>query len=94
MGVDDGPVTQLHSGDKVTFHIWSSGQDASIQPFVQDDAFKPYKVGSVQLPSRGWFTLPWTIPSVSSVNAIGLQLTNPGTSRITIAIDALTWPGS
>ena len=49
----------------------------------------------VQLPSHpGWFTLTWVVPSVSQVNAIGLQVVHHGRGPLTLAIDALTWPGS
>ena len=95
VGVDDAPVAHLRSGEKVTFRVYSNGENGTLQPFVQDDGYDEHWAGRVQLPSkRGWFTLTWTVPSVSSVHAIGLQLTNPGKSRLTIAIDALTWPGS
>jgi len=94
VGVHDGAVAHLRPGDKVSFHIWSSGRNGSVQPFVQDDSYNAHKAGSTPLPARGWFTLNWTVPDVSSVHAIGLQLTNAGSAKLTIAIDALSWPGS
>jgi hypothetical protein len=96
LGVDNGTVAHLRSGDTVTFHVYSNGQNASVEPFVQESSADSEDVAeSVQLPSqRGWFNLNWVVPSVSSVYAIGMQVTNHGSGQITLAIDALTWPGS
>jgi hypothetical protein len=42
--------------------------------------------------AAGWFTLAWTIPPASSVLAIGLQVTNPGSGSLTLAVGGLSWP--
>jgi hypothetical protein len=93
--VDDGSLAQLRPGDEVTFRVWSSGKNGLVQPWVQDDSYNEQMAGSATpLPARGWFTLTWTVPDVSAIHAIGLQLTNSGSGQLTIAIDALHWPGS
>ena len=93
VGVDDGTLPQ--PGQQVVFHVWSSGQAGDVQAFVQDDGFNAHLAGAVYpLPSKsGWFTVSWTVPSVS-VHAIGLQVVNPGGGQLTLAIDALSWPGA
>jgi hypothetical protein len=96
VGVDNGSVADLRPGDEVTFHIHSDGQNGSLDPFVQDSDYNEHFVAkSVALPSRpGWLTLTWVVPSTPSVHAIGLQVADPGSSQITLAIDALSWAGS
>jgi len=95
VGVDNGTVAHLRPGDKVTFHIYSYGQNASVEPFVQESDYSEDVAEGVPVPSqRGWFTLTWVVPSVPSVHAIGMQVTNHGSGPLTLAIDAMTWPGS
>jgi len=95
VGVDNGSVAHLRPGDKVTFHIYSYGQNASVEPFVQESDYSEDVAEGVPVPSqRGWFTLTWVVPSVPSVHAIGMQVTNHGSGPLTLAIDAMTWPGS
>lgn len=96
LGVDNGSVAHLRPGDKVTFHIYSYGQDASVEPFVQKSADSPEDVvESIQLPSRrGWSTVSWVVPPIPGIYAIGTQVTSHGSGRLTLAIDALSWPGS
>jgi len=93
VGVVD--LTMPQPGDTVVFRVWSSGGPGDVRPFVQDKDFAEHMVGPVRaLPSgTGWFTVTWTVPDVS-VHAIGLQLTNPGSGQLEVAIDALTWPGA
>jgi hypothetical protein len=90
-------VAQLKPGDTVTYHVWSSGQSGSVQPFIYDDSHNALfaQSASTSLPSSvGWFTLTWTIPATSSVLAIGLQVTNPVSGSLRLAIAALSWPQS
>lgn len=96
LGVENGSVAHLRPGDKVTFHIYSYGQDASVEPFVQQSADSPEDVvESIQLPPRrGWSTVTWAVPAVRGIYAIGTQVTSHGSGRLTLAIDALSWPGS
>jgi hypothetical protein len=90
-------VAQLTTGDTVTYHVWSSGQPGSLRPFIQTDTFVIDFAGSRDTPlpsSPGWFTLTWPVPPASSVKGIGLQVINPGTDSLTLAIGALWWPQS
>ncbi|HUZ23532.1 MAG TPA: hypothetical protein VMV07_07190 [Streptosporangiaceae bacterium] len=88
-------VQGLRPGDEVIYHVWSSGQAGGLRPFVQDGDFNVHfgQSADTPLPSKaGWITLKWMVPSVSSVHAIGMQVTNPGSGNLTLAIDALSWP--
>jgi hypothetical protein len=90
-------VAQLQPGDTVTYHVWSSGQPGSVRPFIQNDSFQEDFAGSADTPlpsSEGWFTLTWTVPATSSVKGIGMQVINPGSGSLTLAIGALSWPRS
>jgi hypothetical protein len=90
-------VAQLKPGDTVTYHVWSSGQSGSVQPFIYDDnhvARFGQPTNTLLSSSPGWSTLTWTIPATSSVLAIGLQVTNPGSGSLRLAIAALWWPRS
>lgn len=95
VGVENG-LADLRPGDKVTFHIYSDGQNGgSVLPFAERWNQPEDLADKVQLPShRGWFTVTWVVPSVSEVDAIGIQVVHHGSGQLTLAIDALTWPGS
>jgi hypothetical protein len=88
-------IQGLRTGDQVVYHIWSSGQAGGVRPFVEDGDFDVAfgQPGDTPLPSKaGWFTLRWKIPSVSGLQTIGMQVTNPGSGTLTLAVDALSWP--
>jgi hypothetical protein len=90
-------IQRLQPGDQVIYHLWSSGQGGGVRPFVQDGGYGIHFSQSADVPlpsSAGWFTLRWTVPSVSGLRAVGMQVTNPGSGKLTLAIDALSWPGS
>lgn len=95
VGVENG-LADLRPGDKITFHIYSDGQNGgSVLPFAERWNQPEDLADKVQLPSHpGWFTLTWVVPPVSEVDAIGLQVVHHGSGQLTLAIDALTWPGS
>jgi hypothetical protein len=95
VGVETG-LADLRPGDKVTFHIYSGGQHGgSVLPFAERWNQPEELADQVQLPSHpGWFTLTWLVPSVSEVDAIGIQVVHHGSGQLTLALDALTWPGS
>jgi hypothetical protein len=95
VGVENG-LADLHPGDQVTFHIYSDGQHGgSVLPFAERWNKPEVLADNVQLPSHpGWLTVTWVVPSVPEVNAIGLQVVHHGSGPLTLAIDALTWPGS
>lgn len=95
VGVESG-LAGLRPGDKVTFHIYSDGQKGgSVLPFAERWNHPEDLADNVRLPSRpGWFTLTWVVPSVPEVDVIGIQVVHHGSGPLTLAIDALTWPGS
>ena len=95
VGVERG-LADLRPGDKVTFHIYADGQrGGSVLPFAERWNQPEDLADQVQLPSHpGWLTLTWVVPSVSGVDAIGIQVVHHGSGPLTLAIDALTWPGS
>jgi hypothetical protein len=87
----------LKPGDEVIYHVWSSGQPGGVRPFAQDGDYDIYfgQPADTPLPARaGWFTLTWTVPSLSGLRAIGMQVTNPGSGSFRLAVDAMSWPGS
>lgn len=86
-------VTQLRTGDIVTFHVWSSGQPGSVRPFVASDSNVLAFAMAASLPSTpGWFTLTWKVPPTSSVEGIGIEVVNPGNGSLTLALGDLSWP--
>lgn len=86
-------VTQLKTGDTVTFHVWSSGQPGTVRPFVASDSNVLAFAMAASLPSApGWFTLTWKVPPTSSVEGIGLEVVNPGNGSLTLALGDLAWP--
>jgi hypothetical protein len=95
VGVESG-LADLRPGDKVTFHIYSDGQQGgSVLPFAERWNHPEDLADNVPLPSHpGWITVTWVVPTVSQVDAIGIQVVHHGTGPLTLAIDALTWPGS
>jgi hypothetical protein len=96
VGVENSSVSRLRPGDTVTYHIWSDGQSGGRVGVFAETNNQPEDVAEVvPLPtSRGWFTLTWTVPSVSRVDAIGIQVAHQGSGKLTLAIDALSWTGS
>jgi hypothetical protein len=95
VGVETG-LADLRPGDKVTFHVYSDGQTGgSVLPFAERWNQPEVLADKVQLPSHpGWFAVTWVVPAVSEVDAIGIQVVHHGSGPLTLAIDALTWPGS
>jgi hypothetical protein len=87
-------IQRLRTGDQVVYHVWSSGQAGGVRPFVEDGDYGVYfgQPADTPLPAKaGWFTLKWKIPSVSGLKSIGMQVTNPGSGTLTLAVDALSW---
>ena len=95
VGVETG-LADLRPGDKVTFHVYSDGQKGgSVLPFAERWNHPEDLADNVPLPSHpGWITVTWVVPAVAQVDAIGIQVVHHGTGPLTLAIDALTWPGS
>lgn len=95
VGVETG-LARLRPGDKVTFHIYSDGQrGGSVLPFAERWNQPEDLANKVLLPAHpGWITVTWVVPAVSQVDAIGIQVVHHGSGPLTLAIDALSWPGS
>ena len=68
VGVENG-VAGLRPGDKVTFHIYSDGQQGgSVLPFAERWNQPEDLADKIPLPAHpGWFSLTWVVPSVSQV---------------------------
>jgi hypothetical protein len=96
VGVENSSISHLQPGDTVTYHIYSDGQSGGRVGVFAETLNQPEDVAEVvPLPThRGWFTLTWTIPSVSKVDVIGVQVAHKGSGKLTLAIDALSWAGS
>jgi hypothetical protein len=96
VGVENGSISHLQPGDTVTYHIYSDGQSGGRVGVFAEAWNQPEDVAEVvPLPTyRGWFTLTWVVPSVSHVDAIGIQVAHRGSGTLTLAIDALSWTGS
>ncbi|MGW1562522.1 hypothetical protein ACWCQ1_39300 [Streptomyces sp. NPDC002144] len=79
----------VRAGSTVTYHVYAAQSATTVTPFVRDKNYTATMAGSVALTQGQWTTITWTVPSVSSVGAIGLDASS-GTGTVTI--DALTWP--
>jgi hypothetical protein len=96
VGVENGSISRLRPGDTVTYRIYSDGQSGGRVGVFAETWNQPEDVAEViPLPThRGWFSLAWVVPSVSHVDAIGIQVAHHGSGNLTLAIDALSWTGS
>lgn len=93
----------LHSGSKVTMHLWVPGQqDAGVAFFVHDGggvnhwAVESQGPGTqptnATLPSdAGWATYTWTVPDVDAVSTIGMQVWTENDQPVIVGIDAVSW---
>jgi hypothetical protein len=95
VGTPDGART-LHTGSTVVFHLWTDGKcnGAAVQPLVQEaDSDYTAHPAAAERPLRcrpGWSTLDWTVPAVSSVHAVGLQITTHG-KPVRVLLDGVHW---
>lgn len=95
VGTPDGART-LHTGSTVVFHLWTDGKcnGAAVQPLVQEaDSDYTAHPAAAERPLRcrpGWSTLDWTVPPVSSVHAVGLQITTHG-KPVRVLLDGVHW---
>jgi hypothetical protein len=95
VGTSVNGATQLTTGDTVTYHVWSSGQLAGVQPFVADDNNGIHESAVVVLPTTpGWVTVTWTVPATPSIEGIGLEVNNPSpdSGSLTVALGGVSWP--
>ncbi|WP_181803683.1 helix-turn-helix domain-containing protein [Streptomyces shenzhenensis] len=93
VGTPDG-ARNLHTGSTVAFHLWTDGQcgTGAVQPLVQDAGYTVHPAAAESpLPCHpGWTTLDWTVPPVSSVHAVGLQITTHG-RPVHVLLDGVHW---
>ncbi|MEU6539515.1 hypothetical protein [Streptomyces sp. NPDC047000] len=82
-------LSAVQPGSTITYHVYAAQSGTTVTPFVRDKNYSPTSVGPVALPAGRWTTVTWTVPSVASIGAIGLDA-SPGTGTVTL--DALTWP--
>jgi hypothetical protein len=96
VGVANGSISHLQPGDTVTYHVYSDGQSGGRVGVWAQTWNQPENVAeTVPLPTHpGWFTITWTVPYVSKVDLIGIQVAHQGSGKLTLAIDALSWTGS
>ena len=93
----------LHSGSKVTLHLWVPGpQEAGVAFFVHDSrghnhwAVENQGAGTQNvnypLPAdAGWATYTWTVPEVDAVSTIGMQVWTETDQPVIVGIDAVSW---
>jgi transcriptional regulator with XRE-family HTH domain len=93
----------LHSGSKVTLHLWVPGpQEAGVAFFVHDSrgvnhwAVESQGPGTQQvnapLPGdAGWATYTWTVPDVDTVSTIGMQIWAENDQPVIVGVDAVDW---
>jgi len=80
-------VSGLSSGMTVIYHVWSPQAGVVVAPFATDPAFHNAFPPNVRL-NAGWNAFGWTVPSLSSVRSIGLQVNQMSG---TIYLDAVAW---
>jgi transcriptional regulator with XRE-family HTH domain len=98
---EDGNRLQgLSAGTMVTVHLRSSSPgDTRVRFFAYDPSshtvWAPQDAGGaipLSTPGgAGWSTMMWTVPAVSHVHAIGIQLYSATGNPQTVAIDDVSW---
>jgi transcriptional regulator with XRE-family HTH domain len=93
-------VETLHSGARVTMHLWSNHAGDGVRLFVYGPSSQivwaaETATSASELPLTGaparWTTITWTVPPVSQVNGIGIQPLQPDDAPRTIAVDSVSW---
>jgi hypothetical protein len=89
----------LHSGMRVTMHLWTSYPQNGVRFFVYGTGSKA--VWAPETPTDGsevpvsggtvWSTLTWTVPQVDHVGAIGVQPYADNEETRVVAIDSVSW---
>jgi len=97
-GTTHGLAT-LHSGMKVTMHLWTSYPTNGVRFFVYAPGSVP--VWAPETPDDGsevpisggttWSAVTWTVPPVSRVMAIGVQPYAENDTPRVVAVDAVSW---
>jgi transcriptional regulator with XRE-family HTH domain len=92
-------LRSLHSGMRVTMHLWTSYPSNGVRFFVYDPVSRP--VWAPETPGNGsevpisggtrWTTVTWTVPPVSEVAGIGIQPYAENDVPRVVAVDAVSW---
>jgi transcriptional regulator with XRE-family HTH domain len=93
----------LHTGSKVTLHLWVPGpQEAGVSFLVHDSRGINHWAVENQGPGTqdadfplptdaGWATYTWTVPVVDAVSTIGMQIWAETDQPVIVNIDAVSW---
>lgn len=81
----------LTPGMTVTYHVWSpvAGQ-VSLTPFAYDGNWAGHFLPTRSLAS-GWNSLSWTLPAMTGLQALGLQVQDSSGWAGGLNLDAVTW---
>lgn len=97
VGTTHGLVT-LHPGMTVTLRIWTTNPTDGVRFFAKSGPTSPViwapETRDTETPipgTAGWAELRFTVPSVSPLYAIGLQLYSGSNDPLAVAIDAVSW---
>jgi transcriptional regulator with XRE-family HTH domain len=92
-------LESLHSGMRVTMHLWTSYPRNGVRFFVYNSRSKPVWAPETlndgsEVPVSGgteWSTLTWTVPPVDRVGGIGVQPYAENDETRVVAVDAVSW---
>jgi hypothetical protein len=85
-------LTGIGVGSVVTYHVYAPEIGASLQvrPYVTDGSYTEHFAAKTNFASGDWTTVTWTIPSVTSVRYIGLEIDDPGWTG-EVYLDDVSW---
>lgn len=87
-----GPLAGIKSGTQVTYWIYqpTGATISSVQPYVADLSWNDVFSGERAL-ATGWNKVTWAVPSVSGINALGLQINDDNHWSGQILLDSVSW---
>lgn len=78
-------------GSVVTYHVYAPyGAPLQVRPYVTDSSYAEHFAAKTSLSPGAWTTVTWTIPSVTRVRFIGLEVDNPGWTG-EVYLDHVSW---
>jgi hypothetical protein len=84
-------VAGLTSGALVTYEVWApSGASVGVAPMILDGNYSATVMGNQPL-APGWNTLQFTIPQVSSVSVLGLQVNDSSGWTGRLVLDSVSF---
>jgi hypothetical protein len=84
-------VAGLTSGAQVTCEVWApSGVSVGVAPMILDGSYHATVMGNQQL-APGWNTVRFTVPAVSSVRVLGLQVNDSTGWTGRLVLDAVSF---